>query len=1021
MGTMKNPARDINEALKQCEKRFRTFTDLSSERYWEQDENCRFTLVSGSTSEHAIDPESLVGTFRWDRGAVPVGDGGSWDKHKAVLQARQPFADFLFKRFDSKGELRYISASGEPVFDDKRRFCGYHGIAKDVTREKREELMLRLEHTVTRSLAVAEGALAPLKAVIRAVCETEGWDGGVYFRMDDEAKLLRLSPEECWSIENPAVKRYVGGMRAVISPGVGLAGQVWQSGQALWVTDLGADARATRSKLARETGMHGSFIFPVISEGKTIGVLAFFSRELRHPEERLLQAIHVIGSQLGQFVQRKQAEDILRESQEQLRRFRAAMDSSVDLVLLVDRTTMRYLDFNQTVCRALGYSREELLKLGPEDLVLRPRDLLPMGREELERAHDELIANPGVHTGLRVVYRCKDGSLLPVEVTRTALSSGSSYITVVISRDIREQIAAENALRESEERFRSLTQLSSDVYWEQDDQYRFTSIAGRGLEQVKARDFQFIGKKPWELNYLNMSADDWAAHMAILEAHRPFHDLELCQQNASGKKAWVAVSGEPAFDAAGAFKGYHGVGKDISERKQAEERIQYVANHDTLTSLPNRVMFSEVLKLALQNARRYNGTFAVLFIDLDRFKIINDTLGHEAGDKLLQEMGARLSQAVRTSDVVARLGGDEFVVLVREVGEPKQVEAVARKILSALIKPMFIREQECSVTASIGICMYPADAQDEQSLMKNADIAMYRAKEEGKNTYKYYSEESNVHSFERMALETSLRRGLERDEFFLDYQANRDLHTGKITGVEALVRWQHPELGMVPPAQFIPLAEETGLIVPIGKWVLNTACAQNVAWQRVGLPPLRMAVNLSARQFADEDLLKHIAGALGESGMKPELLEMELTENMMMQNAERAGKVLAAIKRLGVRLAIDDFGVGYSSLANLKRFPIDTLKVDRSFIRNIPQDSEDNAITRAIIAMGKSLNLTVVAEGVETLEQEAFLREHGCDETQGYYFSKPIAGNQFAELLRRHIESPRKWKSATGESGVGDF
>jgi EAL domain-containing protein (putative c-di-GMP-specific phosphodiesterase class I) len=314
-----------------------------------------------------------------------------------------------------------------------------------------------------------------------------------------------------------------------------------------------------------------------------------------------------------------------------------------------------------------------------------------------------------------------------------------------------------------------------------------------------------------------------------------------------------------------------------------------------------------------------------------------------------------------------------------------------------------MNQQEVRTTASIGICMYPADAGDEQALMKNADIAMYRAKEDGKNNYKFYSEEMNIHSFEKLALETSLRRGLERNEFLLHYQAKLDLHTGIITGVEALVRWQHPDLGMVPPAQFIPLAEETGLIVPIGKWVLNTACEQVLAWQRQGLPPMRMAVNLSARQFADDNLVEDIEAALRKTGIAPELLELELTESMVIQNTERAGRVLADIKRLGVRLAIDDFGVGYSSLSHLKRFPIDTLKVDRSFIRDIPQDSEDKAITEAIIAMGKSLSLTVVAEGVETLAQQEFLREHACDEMQGFYFSKPIAPDQFAELLRQRI------------------
>jgi EAL domain-containing protein (putative c-di-GMP-specific phosphodiesterase class I) len=301
--------------------------------------------------------------------------------------------------------------------------------------------------------------------------------------------------------------------------------------------------------------------------------------------------------------------------------------------------------------------------------------------------------------------------------------------------------------------------------------------------------------------------------------------------------------------------------------------------------------------------------------------------------------------------------------------------------------------------------MYPSEAQDEVALMKGADIAMYRAKEDGKNNYKFYSQEMNVHSFERLALETSLRRGLERNEFLLHYQAKLHLSTGLITGVEALVRWQHPDMGLVPPAQFIPLAEETGLIVPLGKWVLHAACAQGVAWQKQGLPPVHIAVNLSARQFADDDLVQDIAQALKSTGLPPNLLELELTESMVIQNSERAGRVLGEIKAMGVRLAIDDFGVGYSSLTHLKRFPIDTLKVDRSFIRDVPADVEDRAITEAIIAMGKSLNLTVVAEGVETKEQQAFLKEHACDEMQGFFFSKPIPGEAFAELLRQRVQA----------------
>jgi len=515
-----------------------------------------------------------------------------------------------------------------------------------------------------------------------------------------------------------------------------------------------------------------------------------------------------------------------------------------------------------------------------------------------------------------------------------------------------------------------------------------------------------IGKPIWETGLEIEDPGGWPAHQALLRSQQPFRDVVLYGSPGNEQTSYFSISGEPLFDAQGRFKGYRGVGKEITERKQNEARIRYLATHDGLTSLPNRVLFAQLLDMAIEEARRYGRRFAVLFIDLDRFKIINDTLGHEAGDILLQEMAARLQHCLRASDVIARLGGDEFVVLLREIGKPTQVAAVARKMLSRAMQPKEILEQECRVTASIGIALYPQDADDAQSLMKNADIAMYTAKEEGKNTFQFYSRETNARSREKMSLESSLRRALERDELTLHYQAKRDLRSGIVTGVEALLRWNNPGLGCVSPAQFIPVAEETGLIIPIGRWVLKTACAQNVAWQRAGVPPLCMAVNISARQFGDTELLNHITEALQESGMSPALLELEITESMVMHNTERALEVLGAVKRLGVRLAVDDFGTGYSSLAQLKRFPIDTLKVDRSFIRDLPRDSEDKAITEAIISMGKSLSLTIVAEGVETGEQERFLRERDCDEMQGYYFSRPLLPDQLTPLLREHTGVP---------------
>ncbi len=436
------------------------------------------------------------------------------------------------------------------------------------------------------------------------------------------------------------------------------------------------------------------------------------------------------------------------------------------------------------------------------------------------------------------------------------------------------------------------------------------------------------------------------------------------------------------------------------EKNKADERIEYLASHDSLTNLPNRETFNGLLREAIEAAGRHDHRFALLFIDLDRFKVINDSLGHEAGDLLLLEVASRLRRALRASDVVARLGGDEFVVILDQCGEIDDVQRIATDLLTALGEPMELAGHECHTTASIGIALYPANGADVQTLTKNADMAMYLAKEDGKNGYRFFSKEVTTQSIERLSLESALRRALERDQFSLQYQPKVDMASGQITGVEALLRWTHPELGNVSPAQFIPLAEETGLIVPIGRWVLKEACAQAMAWQRRGLLPLSMAVNLSPRQFADEHLLQDVDEALAASGMSPVLLQLEVTESMMMRNVGRALKVLDAIQSRGIRLAIDDFGTGYSSMSLMKHFPIDTIKIDRSFVRDLPQDSEDQAIAQAIISMGKALGMTVVAEGVENVEQEAFLRTHGCDEMQGYLIAKPLPPRQMAELLR---------------------
>ena len=440
--------------------------------------------------------------------------------------------------------------------------------------------------------------------------------------------------------------------------------------------------------------------------------------------------------------------------------------------------------------------------------------------------------------------------------------------------------------------------------------------------------------------------------------------------------------------------------RDISERKQFESQITHITHFDALTGLPNRLLFLDRLGLAIAHAHRAAEMVGVMFIDLDRFKNINDTLGHAAGDLLLREVAARLQQCVNEGDTVARFGADEFVVILPSLVQAEDTVTVAQKISSALMPPFLLQERAIFITASIGIAVYPDDDLTADGLVKDADAAMYQAKNQGRNSYHFYTPDLNHRALERLALENSLRQALERGELELHYQPRVSLETGLITGIEALLRWNHPELGMVSPAQFIPIAEDTGLIVPIGEWVLHTACTQNKAWQDAGIAPINVAVNLSVRQFTEAGLLEAVDEALKKSGLDAHHLELELTESLLMQDNDNTATIINGFKRRGLLVAMDDFGTGFSSLSYLKRFPIDQLKIDQSFVRDISTDPNDAAIVTAIIAMAHSLNIMVVAEGVETAEQLAFLRSRQCEEMQGYYFSRPLPASELEALLR---------------------
>ena len=441
----------------------------------------------------------------------------------------------------------------------------------------------------------------------------------------------------------------------------------------------------------------------------------------------------------------------------------------------------------------------------------------------------------------------------------------------------------------------------------------------------------------------------------------------------------------------------------FEQLQKSEERLSSLAYHDTLTGLPNRLLFQDRLERAVTHSHRHGKGLAVLFLDVDRFKVINDSLGHSVGDRLVREVAARLQDCVRESDTVARLGGDEFTVLLPSVGQAVDAAKVACKVLDAIRMPFELDGRELFLTCSLGISVYPDDGRDAETLVKNADAAMYRAKEQGRDRYLLYTPALNATALERLALESSLRKALPNDELLLHYQPIVDVATRGMHGVEALLRWHHPELGLVPPGDFIPLAEVTGLILSMGPWVLRTACAQARAWQ--GLRPgLRMSVNLSAREFQEPALVGYVTDALADTGLPPHLLQLEITESSAMQNAQAASQTLRELKALGVGLSIDDFGTGYSSLSYLRRFPIDTLKIDQSFIRDIGADPDDAAIASAIIALAHTLKLAVVAEGVETAEQLAFLARHGCDRAQGYLFSRPLPADRCESLLAAPVK-----------------
>ena len=528
----------------------------------------------------------------------------------------------------------------------------------------------------------------------------------------------------------------------------------------------------------------------------------------------------------------------------------------------------------------------------------------------------------------------------------------------------------------------------------------FERITGYDAAEVMGREGRFLVRD-------DLAQPDLERIREALRGKREGHAI-LRNYRKDGTLFWNELYIAPVHDRSGAATTHFvSVINDISERVRYQQALEYQATHDNLTGLANRSLLNDRIEQGIAWAKRNGHTIGLMLLDLDHFKLINDASGHSAGDALLKEVARRLSKCVRETDTVARLGGDEFVLILTDLPHADDVDAIAAKILSALARPFELLGRELVITASIGISLYPRDGDHGEMLLRYADMAMYRVKEHGRNSVRQFMPEMGSAAIARLDMEAALRRGLDQGEFLLHYQPKIELATQRIIGVEALVRWQHPQIGLVHPIEFIRLAEETGLIIPLGEWVLKEACSQLVAWKAQGLPRLKIAINMSARQFRQDDLAERIAAILEHTGADPTCVILELTESMVMQDVDSTLSALRALKRLGLFISLDDFGTGYSSLSYLRRFPIDELKIDRSFIGDIHSNSDDAAIAAAIVAMARSLGLSVVAEGVEKLEQSRALQGMGCDQAQGYFFARPLPADTFAARLRDQQLEPR--------------
>jgi diguanylate cyclase (GGDEF)-like protein/PAS domain S-box-containing protein len=996
--------------------RFRGLTELSADWYWEQDENLRFTYLSA-----AIPPRSgivstrVLGRTRFE---IPV----EWEseqakqEHMRDLDQRRPFRELLLKRTSDTGEARYFRVSGEPVFDRSGRFRGYRGATRDVTEVTLGAQALRASEMRFRSL----------------VKLSNDW----FWEQDEDFRFTRMEG----SANHLHVPRFDGfiGKHRWDFPWTNMTEADWEAHRKL----LTAHRSFRDLELIGPDNTGQPFhIFvsgePVIDADGEFRGYRGTSRDITamRRSERRAQRLSALYATLSEANQAIIHSDNAEQLYQEICRLAIAHGHFVFCRITAIDANSRALE---TAAQA-GEDRSGLAKLpvsvdpslpegrGPASDVLRSgvpvviNDIRIDARVGLYRP---ALQESGVRSIATFPLRRGDYIVGALHLYAGAVDFFEDDLVALLGKLVANisfaldnfaldsaRVAAERALRSSETRFRDFTEAAAEFVWETDLQ-GFLTFASSRVETISGYlQRELIRHRPQEF----MPPGEAERVREWLSAHHQpdgsFRDLECRVLSRSGETRWLQLNGVAILDENGERVGWRGTGADITDRRAAEDRITYLATRDPLTELPNRVLLADRLAHAIVAAQRSQLSIAVLFVDLDRFKHINDSLGHEVGDHVLKGAAARLVACVRQGDTLARIGGDEFVIILEELHHAEDAAQVAAKILAALSQPFEVAGRSLITSCSIGISIYPDDATDERALMKNADIAMYHAKERGRKDYQFFSPDMNERAVERLNLETAMRLALEREEFVLHYQPQVDIRSGGIVGVEALIRWQHPAWGMLAPGKFISVAEETGLIETLGEWTLLTACKQARAWQLAGLPAIKVAVNISARQLLrPKEFCRKVMSVIDQAGVDPALVELEMTESLLLQNADENISALSELGARQVRVAVDDFGTGYSSLSYLKQLPIDTLKIDRSFTNNLPDDREGVVIVQAIVAMAHSLGLRVTAEGVETREQLAMLRKMRCDEYQGFLFSKPIPADEMAGLLRSGTTPVRRVK-----------